>query len=526
VTQTKAPDIGAPYNAAPSIATAGRRIEPGGSRQRLREVSAVESATCALAPVAAARYRSEPVIAPRHDPDRVLAAVAERGLALELGTLDLCFVVALYVRGQGAQLPSFTEPQLEDVFTQVCAVVQPDAEQIKRRGTHAIQRLRDQRMLVRVDGQGVVRTGEFALSRLASGIVEFYLEEDVLTRESLTLLTRTLLSSLGQIHEAAQAAQPGDEAAWHDGVVGPLRVTISELVAGIERRQRGLDLQQEEFQSEIRRLLEADWFGAIDRCQALLESTSATLRELNDVLLRDTSKLLMLLHDVQELAIAASVLEAEAACHRLMDQVDRIAAWGSARQRAWSEYFQYVHRYLRDVVRLDPTRALTQRLRDQLAGTAGKSFSLTLAGMPPIRLLRAVTPPRERPPVTRPRAPREREPEADAGEDPQQVLENRVRGALDAGAVALSEVTSSVTGELPGPERFVMAGRVAHTVAQLARARSAIDRPWVAAGEDLVIEEWAIGARGAAGGDHRDDGDDRAGASDGAEPAEAAGDGS
>src|SRR6185312_7872721 len=112
-----------------------------------------------------------------------------------------------------------------------------------------------------------------------------------------------------------------------------------------------------------RKLLEADWFGAIERCQGLLESTSATLQELNEVLLRDSSLLLALLQDIEELAVQAQDADAETAAHRLIDHVDRIAAWGAARQRAWSEYFQYVHRYLRDVVRLDPTRALTQRLR-------------------------------------------------------------------------------------------------------------------------------------------------------------------
>src|SRR5687767_14934671 len=121
---------------------------------------------------------------------------------------------------------------------------------------------------------------------------------------------------------------------WRDGVAGPLEVTIGELVAGIERRQRGLDLQQEDFQAEIRRLLEADWFGALDRCQALLESTSATLHELNEVLLRDSTVLLALLHDIEDVAVAAGEIaaEAEAAAHRLMDQIDRSVAWGTARQ--------------------------------------------------------------------------------------------------------------------------------------------------------------------------------------------------
>jgi chromosome partition protein MukF len=429
------------------------------------------------------------VSAPRSSPERVLAVIAERKLALELSTLDICFVVALHVRGEAAGLTSFTETQLEEVFAQASAVAQPQADQLRRRATLAIQRLRDQRMLARVDGQGVVRAGELALTRLAAGIVQFYLEEDVLTRETLGLLTASLRVAITGVREAAQRAV--EPAAWQDGVAGPLRVTITELVAGIERRQRGLDLQQEDFQAEIRRLLEADWFGAIERCQGLLESTSATLRELNEVLLRDTAVLLGLLQDIEELAIAAGEPDAEAAAHRLMDQVDRIAAWGSARQRAWSEYFQYVHRYLRDVVRLDPTRALMQRLREQLAG-AGRRFALAYAGAPPIRILRTVTAMPDRPPVVRPRAPREKQPEPDAGEDPQVALDGKVQRALDGGATALSAVTGEVTTELPAMERFVEAGRVAQTVARLARAASAIERPWVPVGDDLLIEDWTL----------------------------------
>jgi len=251
----------------------------------------------------ASGYRARTVSAPRPGPERALAVIAERKLALDLGTLDLAFLVALYVRGEGAGLTAFSEAQLEDGFVQACAVVQPEADQLRRRATLAIQRLRDQRLLARVDGQGVVRTGEFALSRLATGIVQFFLEEDVLTRETLGVLTHGLRLALGGVLEAARGAR--EPAAWQDRVVGPLQVTITELIAGIERRQRGLDLQQEDFQAEIRRVLEADWFAAIDRCQDLLESTSATLRELNEVLLRDTAVLLGLLHDIEELAIAA-----------------------------------------------------------------------------------------------------------------------------------------------------------------------------------------------------------------------------
>lgn len=426
--------------------------------------------------------------------EQTLALIAQQRISLELSTLELGFLVALHLQAQGKSLTSFTEEQLEDTFVQASVVLMPQADQRKRRATHAIKRLREQRLLARVDGQGVTRAGEFALSRLALGIVEFFLEDGVLTRESLLLLTGSLRGALEQAHQAARDAATDRD--WQDSVVGPLRVTIAELVDGIERRQRGLDLQQEDFRSEIRRLLEEDWFAALTRCQALLDSTAATLQELNQVLLRDSAVLLSLLHDIEELAIAAAQSDAEAAAHRLMDQVDRIAAWGAARQRAFSDYFQYVHRYLRDVVRLDPSRALTQRLRDQLAG-AGARFALTYAAAGPMSLLRSVVNVPDKPKVARPRAPREKELAADGGVDRDAVLSAKVQDALAHGARALSSVTASVTEELPDEERFVEAGRVAHKAAQLARASCEVERAWVPAGDGLIIEEWSLdrGAR-------------------------------
>jgi chromosome partition protein MukF len=429
-------------------------------------------------------------------PENVVALIAQRRLSVELSTVDLCFLVALYVQAEGANLTSFTEAQLEDAFAQASAIAQPGGDNVRLRATHAIQRLRDQRLLARVDGQGVVRTGEFTLSRLATGIVGFFLEEDVLTRESLGLLTGSLYTALAAVLEAARRAHGPAE--WRDDVTGPLTVTAGELVAGIERRQRGLDIEQERFQAEIRGLIEADWLGAMDRCQGLLDSTSAMLRELNEVLLRDSSRLLAVLHDIEELAAAAEAADAEAAARRLMDQIDRIAAWGSARQRAWSEYFQYVHRYLRDVVRLDPTRALTQRLREQLAGS-GKRFALAVAGAQPLRVLRetiSLKPPRQ---VARPRAAWDRDPSPESTEDPQAALDAKVTRSLEAGAEALSVITADVTATVEQGDRFVEAGRVAGTVAKLTRATAERERPWVAVDGSFEIEDWKLAHSGSRG---------------------------
>ncbi len=82
------------------------------------------------------------------------------------------------------------------MFEQVCEVVEPDSEQPRRRATLAIQRLRDQKLLARVDGAGVLRAGEFALTRLGAAIVECFLSDEALTHENLSVLMRTLRSSM------------------------------------------------------------------------------------------------------------------------------------------------------------------------------------------------------------------------------------------------------------------------------------------------------------------------------------------
>jgi len=427
---------------------------------------------------------------PTNDPNRLIASLARDQVNLDIKTVDLCFLAGLYLRADKAALASFEEDVLVDMFEQVCDVVEPQAENPRKRATHAIQRLREQRMLARVDGAGIVRAGEYALTRLAAAVVEYFLTDEALTRESLTLLTGTLRAQLAEILASARKAN-GDDA-WRTKVVGPLRVTVVDLVSGIERRQRGLDAQQEEVQAEVAKLLSADWFSAVDQCQSLLDTTTNTLHELNEILLRDTNHFVALLQEIQTLASDVENDEAEGTVQRVIEHVDRIAAWGNARQHAWSEYYQYVHRYLRDVVRLDPDRALSQRLRDQTAAWTTRPFYLLVAHGPSIRLLRPLEARVERPAVTRPRGDREADPEWVEPENLHGSIEALVAQALDEGATTLAEVSVRVLPQLPESLHYAATGRVADIVARLTRVLSEHERPWAPVSSRLEIEDWAV----------------------------------
>src|SRR5215510_790403 len=144
------------------------------------------------------------------DPSRAVASLARDQVSLELKTIDLCFLATLYLKADKAALASFEEDVLLDLFEQVCDHVEPGAENPRKRATHAIQRLREQRMLARVDGAGIVRAGDYALTTLAAAVVKYYLADEALSRESLTLLTGTLRAQLAQVLAAARRAKTDD----------------------------------------------------------------------------------------------------------------------------------------------------------------------------------------------------------------------------------------------------------------------------------------------------------------------------
>ncbi len=404
--------------------------------------------------------------------------------------MDLCFVVALHLDSALHGLSALTENQLVDAFDKVCGVVEPESAPAPGRATHAIRRLREQGLLTRVDGAGVLRSGEFALSRLASGIVDFFIEDEALTEHSLQLLANTLLASLGEVREAARRAR-GDEQ-WQAKVVGPLRITAAELMLGIERRQRSLDAKQEHFQRRISELLSASWFDAVQECQEILDSTAKALQQLAQLLLHYARKFDEVLQDIVEAAIAADQTTAEAVAQRAMGQVDRIVSWGSQRQRAWSQYYESVHRYLRDIVRLDPSRALTQRLRQQLTSAQGGS-ALVVASAAALCVPRALAPVEPPPPVRRPRSAKpEGKPEVVPAPPAVDPLQQSLSGWIDEGVRELSELTARATEGESEAQHYRIAGRVAELAAKLGEPLAEAERAWVPVRSGLAIEQWQV----------------------------------
>ena len=201
----------------------------------------------------------------KQDPHQILSGLAASKYAIDLKTLDLCFLTALKLQSDRELEYNFSEGELIELFMLVCETLEPGGDNFRTRASHTLRRMREQRMLARVDGSGIAERGDYALTRLATSMISSIVENDTLTTESLELLTNQLVARLTEILFAARRA--GTEEEWRKEVVVPLRVVVRDSVSGIERRQRGIDSDHEQLRREITDLISAEWHGNAARAQ-------------------------------------------------------------------------------------------------------------------------------------------------------------------------------------------------------------------------------------------------------------------
>jgi len=306
--------------------------------------------------------------------------------SLNLDRERLAFLSGIHAYLDASAEPVLAEEQLRGIFELVDGHIQGDSASLGVRATHAIDALRRQHLLVRSDLGGIAEEGEFTLSPLGKTLAEWFGTQETLTREGLEVMLARIRGDLAGVRQAAR--QGGGAVHWRTRVVTPLRLTVAGLVDMIDRRQRGMDVQQQETREHIGRLLEAQWFEAIESCEALLQSTSQTLQELNRTLMSETEGAANLLNEIFEAADAAAQETALDAVNHVRTQIERVAAWGESRFQSWSDYYRNVHEFIRTIVRVDRERALRTRLREMIQGFAELPWYLRCAAQAPYRHLR------------------------------------------------------------------------------------------------------------------------------------------
>ncbi len=429
-----------------------------------------------------------------HDLGALMARVWSADLALALDRERLAYLSGIHgFLTLGAE-PVLTEEQLRDIFSLLNDIAQGETGTLGLRATHAIDALCRQQLLVRADLGGVAAEGEFTLSPLGKTLAEWLGSREGLDREGLEVMLTRIRGDLAEVRAAALAG--GDAAHWRTRVCAPLKLTVAGLIDMIDRRQRGMDLQQQETREQIGRLLEARWFEAIGQCEALLQSTSETLHELNRALMSETEGVANLLNEVHELADAAGQEGALEAVGHVRTQIERVAAWGESRFHAWSAYYRNVHEFIRTIVRVDRDRALRARLRDAVKAHAERPWALCCAAQAPYRHLRETDSRLTARTVTRPRREHDGElTEALARTGLLERLAESLRAEL--ARTGRLDLVDTLRGLLPGhtdEELFLLAGELVVWMLGQGEPLPLAGRDWAAVGSRLELQNLVVEA--------------------------------
>jgi chromosome condensin MukBEF complex kleisin-like MukF subunit len=296
-----------------------------------------------------------------------IAKVLMSDFSLDVSRADAAFVCGIHAHMGITRQPALEVEELERIFEMVAEASLAATGEAggPPRAQAAIQRLKKQGLLERVDAKGLASFGQYTLSSLALKLRDDIFEREALNRRSLRILLKRIIADLSPISVAARKG--GDQTHWNEQVVDGLRYLVADVVRSIIARQKGLDAEQTEIRKKIGELLKMDSFKESTRiCEELLDTTSNTLEELHKILMEEMGAVLALLNDIVDSAYRHQQSEAANEASSLQQHVESISTWSENFQKVWAEYYSRVQNYIRFNLQVDPNRKLVQRLRDSI----------------------------------------------------------------------------------------------------------------------------------------------------------------
>ncbi len=305
--------------------------------------------------------------------------VKQEQLELHLGNERLAFLIAISSMARDEQTQELSEAALHDAFSYVSQLYGLMDETLTVRANNAINELVRQRLLSRFTTDPVAGESVYRLTRLAIGIIEFYLDQQQVNSVKLSLLLEQVAGELDKAYNAALHAS--DEQGWETDVYPRLKYSVEEILSRIDLTQRAMDDQQNQVKADIADLLNQNWTQAIHNCEKLLRETGQTLRELQDTLDAAGHKLQSGLLNIQELAReqAISSVHVEQLTFDLQSRIDAILSWGQQCIELWARYDRHVHKFIRNAIDMDKNRVFSQRLRESIRDFENHNWLLLIA---------------------------------------------------------------------------------------------------------------------------------------------------
>jgi len=313
-------------------------------------------------------------------------------IRLELTTEHLAFLIAIKNWTNPGDENYLSEENLHHIYDIINSVFGGLYETKTRRANATITTLIEQRLLTPLSSGTADTESTYNLTSLGESIVKFFEADETISKETLSVMFANIQIILAKIQKAAE--QGGDEHHWQIEVKQPLQNTILELIDSIDRRQRVLDDEQQQTQSDIAELLNKHWAEAIANCEQLLDTTSSRLKELRDVLVQLCESMQDILSSISDNAYQSGEMDIQTLVSQLQSKLEKISLWSEIRLKKWGEFHARVHEFIRSLITIDKDRSFVNRLTESIQSYLDSPWYLICADCEPYQMLREQEPPR------------------------------------------------------------------------------------------------------------------------------------
>jgi chromosome partition protein MukF len=311
------------------------------------------------------------------------ARIIRENRKFELVPRDLALVVMLRTRlaKRNGAVAVLAESEIRGVYRSVddLANAGPPGG-FELRYAAVLERLTVSGCLVRSD---IHRIGtddpEYVLTGIGESVAEWNSSRGELSAESLMSILEAFNAQLSVVAERSRRADFEED--WKH-IERQIRWVLSSLLKDVQEHQTLLDVAFADITELIPELLERPSEDSIEKCEDVLDQVVRTIADLYRVVHQAANTAYGLIAHIESNAKASKECPSSVIAHagHVAVQIAEITEWTMLRQKSWVEHHAFVHQFVRNVIRVDRERRITDALKRGLP--VEPWWSLSVSDMP------------------------------------------------------------------------------------------------------------------------------------------------
>lgn len=309
--------------------------------------------------------------------------VVGEGRGMELLPRDLAVLILLKAKlnKRNGAAGAFTESEIRNVYRSIDDIeANSSTVGFESRYGGLLNRLVESGCLIRSNTQLIAADDpEHILTGIGEAIAEWNTDSVDMSGESLMSILEAFNAQLSVISERSKDAEFDDDWNWIDRQI---RWVLTSMLRNVHEHQTMLDMTFSRITEIVPVLLEKNNDEAIDECEEILDRVVKTISDLYRVIHQAANTAYTLIERIESVARASPECPAGiiSHCGLIASQISAITEWTLLRQKSWVEHHAFIHQFVRNVIRVDRDRRITDALKRGLVKEPW--WSLSVSDMP------------------------------------------------------------------------------------------------------------------------------------------------